>query len=105
MTAIEILLVLALYVLSCIVFTAHIVDTFLLMTSNYGKDEKGYFNIVNRYFARTIINGYLMYKKKLTIILLAPLIELYLQGCKLGFIIYKIKIKGNYADRISSWVI
>ena len=86
-------------------FTAHIVDTFLLMTSNYGKDEKGYFNIVNRYFARTIINGYLMHKKKLTIILLAPLIELYLQGCKLGFIIYKIKIKGNYADRISSWVI
>lgn len=105
MTAIEILLVLALYVLSCIVFTSHIGDTFLLMTSDCGKDEKGYFNIVNRYFARTIINGYLMHKKKLTIILLAPLIELYLQGCKLGFIIYKIKIKGNYADRISSWVI
>lgn len=105
MTAIEILLVLALYVLSCIVFTAHIGDTLLLMASDCGKDEKGYFNIVNRYFARTIINGYLMHKKKLTIILLAPLIELYLQGCKLGFIIYKIKIKGNYADRISSWVI
>lgn len=105
MTAIEILLVLALYVLSCIVFTAHIGNTFLLMISDYGKDEKGYFNIVNRYFSRTIINGYLMHKKKLTIILLAPLIELYLQGCKLGFIIYKIKIKGNYADRISSWVI
>lgn len=61
--------------------------------------------IVNRYFARTIINGYLMYKKKLTIILLAPLIELYIQGCKLGFIIYKIKIKGSYEDRISSWVV
>ena len=105
MTAIEILLVLALYVLSCIVFTAHIGNTFLLMTSDYGKDEKGYFNISNRYFARTIINGYLMHKKKLTIILLAPLIELYLQGCMLGFIMYKIKIKGNYADRISSWVI
>lgn len=105
MTAIEILLVLALYVLSCIVLTAHIGDTFLLMTSDYRKDEKGYFNIANRYFARTIINGYLMHKKKLTIILLAPLLELYLQGCKLGFIIYKIKIKGNYADRISSWVI
>lgn len=105
MTAIEILLVLALYVLSCIVFTSHIGDTFLSITSDYRRDKKGYFNIVNRYFARTIINGYLMYKKKLTIILLAPLIELYLQGCKLGFIIYKIKIKGNYADRISSWVI
>lgn len=105
MTAIEILLVLALYVLSCIVFTSHIGDTFLSITSDYRRDKKGYFNIVNRYFARTIINGYLMYKKKLTIILLAPLIELYLQGCKLGFIIYKIKIKGNYADRISSWVV
>lgn len=105
MTAIEILLVLALYILSCIVFTSHIGDTFLSITSDYRRDKKGYFNIVNRYFARTIINGYLMYKKKLTIILLAPLIELYLQGCKLGFIIYKIKIKGNYADRISSWVI
>ena len=105
MTAIEILLVLALYVLSCIVFTSHIGDTFLSITSDYRRDKKGYFNIVNRYFARTIINGYLMYKKKLTIILLAPLIELYIQGCKLGFIIYKIKIKGNYADRISSWVI
>ena len=105
MTAIEILLVLALYVLSCIVFTSHIGDTFLSITSDYRRDKKGYFNIVNRYFVRTIINGYLMYKKKLTIILLAPLIELYLQGCKLGFIIYKIKIKGNYADRISSWVV
>ena len=105
MTAIEILLVLALYILSCIVFTSHIGDTFLSITSDYRRDKKGYFNISNRYFARTIINGYLMYKKKLTIILLAPLIELYLQGCKLGFIIYKIKIKGNYADRISSWVI
>ena len=105
MTAIEILLVLALYILSCIVFTSHIGDTFLSITSDYRRDKKGYFNIVNRYFARTIINGYLTHKKKLTIILLAPLIELYLQGCKLGFIIYKIKIKGNYADRISSWVI
>ena len=105
MTAIEILLVLAVDILSCIVFTSHIGDTFLSITSDYRRDKKGYFNIVNRYFVRTIINGYLMYKKKLTIILLAPLIELYLQGCKLGFIIYKIKIKGNYADRISSWVI
>ena len=105
MTAIERLLVLAVYILSCIVFTSHIGDTFLSMRSDYGRDKKGYFNISNRYFARTIINGYLMHKKKLTIILLAPLIELYLQGCKLGFIIYKIKIKGNYADRISSWVI
>lgn len=100
----QILFTLVIYAFSCLIFTTHIERTFSTMTRNYGNDKNGYFDIRNTKFSNNVVYAYLMRKKKITITLLAPLVELYLQGCKLGFVIFKLKIKGNYEDRLSSWV-
>lgn len=38
-------------------------------------------------------------------IITSPFTMIYILGWKLGFVIYKLKIKGKYEDRFAPWVV
>ena len=92
------------YIVFCLALTTFIENTLLEIHGRYKQNKKGYFSLNNHFVAIHIIHEYLIDKKKTTLIMFAPLIWLYLLGCKLGFVIFKIRIKGSYKKRIAPWI-
>lgn len=99
----KIFLGILIYIVLCLKLTPFIRDTLLEMSGTYRRNKKGYFSLKNHFVSHYIIDKYLMHKKYITLIIFAPLTWLYLLGCKLGFVIFKIIIKGSYKKRIAPW--
>lgn len=100
----KIFLGILIYMVFCLALTPFIENTLLEMHGRYRQNKKGYFSLNNRFVADYIIHEYFLDKKKITLIIFTPLIWLYLLGCKLGFVIFKIRIKGSYKNRIAPWI-
>lgn len=48
---------------------------------------------------------HIMGKTPMICVITSPFTMIYILGWKLGFAIYKLKIKGKYEDRFAPWVI
>ena len=100
----KIILGILIYIVLCLTITPFIENTLLEMNGKLKQNKKGYFSFRNYFVTCFIIDEYLIGKKEITLIIFAPLIWLYLLGCKLGFVIFKIRIKGSYKKRIAPWL-
>lgn len=92
------------YIVLCLILIPSIEHTLLEMNGKFKQNKKGYFSLKCHFVANWVIEDYFIDKKKITLIIFAPLIWLYLLGCKLGFIIFKTIIKGSYKKRIAPWI-
>lgn len=85
------------YACICVIASSYYASWFTSVGSNEAPSV-----IDNNYlidFARWVA------KKTFLCMVISPFTMTYLLGWRLGFIIYKLKIKGKYEDRFAPWVI